>query len=86
VLKGRYRKSNQRGTGAKFMGLKSAECNFNPKERTYNPHFHLLVPSLKIAKTLIADWLDMWGTRYAHPNAQHYRKVENREYDLVEVI
>jgi plasmid rolling circle replication initiator protein Rep len=35
------------------MGIKSLECNFNPKTRTYNAHFHFIVPSKEIAEMLI---------------------------------
>lgn len=43
------KKQHQRGRGPKLIGIKSLECNFNPSTRTYNPHYHFIVPSWEIA-------------------------------------
>ena len=40
-IKDKHRKRYQRGKGIKLVGVKSLECNFNPKQRTYNPIFTL---------------------------------------------
>lgn len=38
----KHRKRYQRGKGNKLIGVRSLECNFNPKRKTYNPHFHII--------------------------------------------
>lgn len=85
-IKGKHSKRGERGTGTRIMGLKSLECNFNPIYRTYNPHLHLIVPDKETAELLINEWLEKWTTKYTHRDAQNYRKVEDKEKDLVEVI
>ena len=65
------------------------ECNFNPKTKTYNPHFHLIVPNKEIADLLKKEWLFQWkhSTKlFTSPKAQDIRKVENLERDLIETI
>jgi plasmid rolling circle replication initiator protein Rep len=42
-------KRHQREKGPKIIGIKSLECNFNPERRTYNPHYHVIVPNWEIA-------------------------------------
>jgi len=86
LIKGKHAKRCERGTGLKLIGIKSLECNFNPKSKTYNPHFHLLVPSLEMAEILIDEWLNLWTKKYTHRDAQNCRKVEDTEKDLIEVI
>ena len=85
-ITGKNNKKAERGTGEKLMGLKSLECNFSPITKTYNPHLHLIVPSEKMAETLIEEWLQKWPTKQAGRRAQHYRNVQDREKDLVEMI
>ncbi|MCC6412007.1 MAG: protein rep, partial [Saprospiraceae bacterium] len=89
LILNKYKKRNQRGMGIKLMGVKSLECNFNPVKRTYNPHLHLIVPNAEIAKTLVTEWQKLWNRgqkTLASPLAQHIRRVENVERDLVELI
>lgn len=86
LLKAKHAKRSERGTGQKLVGLKSLECNFNPKTKTYNPHFHLLVPSREMAEMVIDEWLRLWTKKYTHRDAQDCRKVEDTEKDLIEVI
>jgi hypothetical protein len=86
LINSKYRKQYQRNGGIKLMGLKTIECNFNPKNRTYNPHLHLIVPSEKIAELLVDEWLKKWTKKYTHRDAQHFRKVEDKEKDLIEII
>ena len=88
-IKERCKKRHQRGTGIKLIGVKSLECNFNPKTKTYNPHFHLIVPNKEIADLLKKEWLFQWkhSTKlFTSPKAQDIRKVENLERDLIETI
>ncbi|MBN2639420.1 MAG: protein rep [Bacteroidales bacterium] len=80
------KKRHQRGKGPKLVAIKSLECNFNPYKRTYNPHFHILVPSIEVAEIVLQEWLRTWTGKYAQLIAQKIRKVEDRERDLIEVV
>lgn len=89
IIKNRCKKRHQRGKGIQLIGVKSLECNFNPQLRTYNPHFHIIVPSKEIAELLKKEWMLQWnkkGEIHCSPKAQHIRKVENLERDLIETI
>ena len=86
MIKDNYRKGNLRGTGIKLIGVKSLECNFNPKAKTYNPHLHLIVASKEIADILKSEWLSLWTCKWANSKAQRSRKVENTERDLIEIV
>jgi hypothetical protein len=83
---GKLKKQHQRGGGLKVMGIKSLECNFNPAKRTYNPHYHLIVPNEAVADALIYEWQKKWTTKYTYHKAQHKRRVWNMERDLIETI
>jgi len=87
-MKGRFKQRHRRGKMTKFIGVKSLECNFNPKEKTYNPHYHLIVPNLEIATALMVEWQRVWNTKQklARPYGQHKRRVNNLEVDLIEVV
>jgi hypothetical protein len=82
----KHRKRYKRGKGIELKGIKSLECNFNPERKTYNPHLHLIVENKEMADILIADWLQYWGPKWTAKIAQHSRKVENTERDLIEII
>jgi len=89
IIKNRCKKRHQRGKGIKLIGVKSLECNFNPKRKTYNPHFHIIVPTLEIAQLLKREWMLQWNktnTLHCSYKAQHIRKVESLERDLIETI
>ena len=62
------------------------ECNFNPVAKTYNPHFHLIVPNKIIADILVKEWLMLWTNKYTYSKAQNVRKVDNLEATLIEII
>jgi plasmid rolling circle replication initiator protein Rep len=62
----RNRKQALRGKGIKLVGLRSLECNYNPKKRTYNPHLHLLVPDKETADIIVSEWLSTWTTKFTH--------------------
>lgn len=85
-IKAKHQKRGVRGKGKKLMGLKTIECNFNATYKTYNPHLHLIVPDKATAELLVEEWLDIWTSKFTHRDAQHYRRIENREKDLVEII
>lgn len=89
----RLKKRHQRGKGIKAMGIKSFECNFNPIAKTYNPHYHLIVPSKEIAILLINEWLKTWKpkdgkrkTFYTSRKGQDMRPANTLDSDLVETI
>lgn len=86
----KYRKRNQRRKGIALAGIRSLECNFNPQRRSYNPHFHIIVPSYEIAKILIDEWVMLWketnGTKWTTRAAQNMRKVQDLERDLIECV
>jgi len=89
LIKDRCKKRHQRKKGIKLIGIKSLECNFNPIRKTYNPHFHIIVPNKEIALLLKKEWMLQWNkTSVIHtsPLAQHIRKVKNLERDLIETI
>ena len=87
LIKGAERKRYSRGKGIKLMGIKSLECNLNPKTRTYNPHFHLIVPNKETTDLLVNEWLKKWTKKHTLRNGQFYRPVKkNCTEDLVEVI
>jgi plasmid rolling circle replication initiator protein Rep len=85
----KYKKRYQRGNSIKLIGVKSLECNFNPKTQTYNPHLHLIVADKETAELLIKEWLLIWnqkGLFYASRKAQDMRKLYNAETGLIEII
>ena len=85
----KYNKRHQRNKGIKLVGIKSLECNFNPIKKTYNPHFHIIVPNKDIATILMNEWLyycNRKGSFWASKKAQDMRLVTNNETVLVEVI
>lgn len=89
LIVNKYKQRNKRNTGKKIIGIKALECNFNPDRKTYNPHFHLVVPDKETADILITEWLyycNRKGKFRASPKAQLAIKVENNEDVLMEVI
>lgn len=90
----RCKKRHQRGKGIKLVGIKSLECNFNPLTKTYNPHYHIIVPNKEIAELLKKEWLIRWRPKdksvyrykFTSPNAQDIRPVDNLELALIETI
>ena len=85
-IKDKYRKWHSKGKSIKFVGLKSFECNYNPVAKTYNPHFHLIVPDEPTAKLIVQEWLKYWGYKTANRLGQDIRKVTNPEKCLIEII
>lgn len=85
-IKDKHRKRWQRHNGRKLKGVRSLECNFNPKAKTYNPHLHLIVDSKETAEILISDWLKKWKTGGTNKHAQHMKEIYNAESGLIEII
>jgi len=94
LIHNRCKKRYQRGKGIKLIGVKSLECNFNPIKKTYNPHFHLIVPSKEIAVLLKKEWLKQWRPKnknvyrykFTRPKSQDIKSVYNLESALIETI
>lgn len=86
LIKQKYYKRHQRGKGTLLIGVKSLECNFNPIKKTYNPHFHIIVASKEIGDMLKMEWMKLWTSKNTYHKAQHIRKVESMEHDLIETI
>lgn len=94
LIKDRCNKRHQRGKGINLIGVKSLECNFNPIKKTYNPHFHLIVPSKEVAELLKTEWIKQWRPKnrneyrykFTNPAAQHIESVYNLETALIETI
>lgn len=85
-IKDRNHKRQKRGTGIKLVGVRSLECNFNPVSRTYNPHYHIIVPDKETAIQLKKDWLNIWTKKHCAPWCQDIRKVSSVEGSLIEII
>jgi len=83
---GKYRKKYLRGRGIRLQGIRSLECNFNPEKRTYNPHFHVIVPDQEIANILIREWLQCSKKGWTGPKAQKKSKVHNNQLALIELV
>jgi len=85
----KYRKRKQRGKSPMLMGIRTLECNFNPKKGTYNPHFHVIVENDETAQILIDEWLNLWRSNkrlYASRKGQDMRPIKDLQQDLIEVI
>ena len=85
----KLKKRHQRDKGIKIMGIKSLECEFNPVEKTYNPHLHLIVASKEISETLRREWVQTWKARdkrFVVWKAQKSEAVYNLDGALVEII
>jgi hypothetical protein len=87
TIREKLKKRHQRGKGMKIMGVRSLESNFNPTYRTYNPHFHLILPDLPTAITLQTEWINYWGdVRICEPEAQKNKTINNISWQLRETI
>lgn len=86
LIKDQQKKRHQRGKGIQLIGIKSLECNFNPKTRTYNPHFHLIVKNKETAELITKEWLKKWTLKFTSPKAQFSRPVKDTTRDLIEII
>ncbi|MBS1684468.1 MAG: protein rep [Bacteroidetes bacterium] len=75
-----------RGTEIRLIGVRSLECNFNPKTRTYNPHFHLIVATKEMGEIFIREWLEQCTKDFAVSWAQKSVKVKDPERSLIEVV
>jgi len=85
----RHKKRAERKTEEKIYGLWSLESNFNPVALTYNPHIHMILPSLKAAQAFRRDWMEYWqlkGVKISR-KGQKYRAVKKDvKKDLIEIV
>lgn len=81
-----YNKRNLRGRGPKLAGVYSIESNFNPKKRTYNPHFHIITKDEYTAKIILSEWLKRSKNKRVDIEAQKLEKVYNKSSALIEII
>jgi hypothetical protein len=67
-----------------LKGLRKLECNYNNEEKTYNPHFHILVNSRSVAMWLKMSWLTFDHRRSR--KAQDVQKVNDIDKSLLELM
>lgn len=75
IIKKRMYQRFKRGKGGQPIGIWSLECNFNPLEKCYNPHFHFIFPDVETAEVFVAEWLDLWTKKYASYKGQDIRPL-----------
>lgn len=83
---GTYNKRHLRGRGPKLAGVYSIESNFNPKARTYNPHFHIITKDEYTAQILLAEWLKRSKNNRVKRVSQDIKPVFNKSSALTELI
>lgn len=89
----RCKKRHQRGKGIKVMGIKSLECNFNPKLKLTTPLSYYSTKQ-SYSPTIKKEWLiqnrptdpKAYKYKYVSPKAQDIKKIEDLDHQLVEVI
>ena len=92
LIVSKYTARQRRGKAKQLSGIRVMESNFNVIKRTYNVHFHLLVPNEEIADIFINEWLAIWSRKniahckYVYFKAQDKRPVWNRTKGLREVL
>lgn len=82
----KFRRWHLKGRSIKLIGIKSLECNFNQYEKTYNPHFHIIVPNVGTGNIIIQEWCKYWGYKIAYRGAQDNKIIDNLQGALIEVI
>lgn len=88
-IRNRCDQRHRRGKGPKLIGIQSLECNFNPKSKTYNPHFHILCATKEIAEIIKKEWIELWNRgekKLVVHFAQKIKKVTNTEKEIIETI
>lgn len=85
-IKEKYKKRYQRGKGQNIVGLRSLECNFNPKALTYNPHLHIILKHKENVNDLIDEWCKDKTKGVASHGNQVYRRIWDNEGTLIETV
>jgi len=82
----KHRKRHQRGKGVKLVGVKSLESNYNPKAKTYNPHFHIIVQTKEMADIIVQEWRNRARRGYVRLSGQKIKKIWDVNKCLIEII
>jgi hypothetical protein len=85
-IKNRLRQRHYRGNGAKFEAIRTLECNFNPINNTYNPHFNYIVPCRSIAIALRNEWAKEWSKDKVNFWVQYIKRIDSNDKALIECI
>lgn len=97
IILRKLRRKHKNGNGPKISGIRCLESNYNPIKKTYNPHFHILIPDKETGELIKKEWCSLWNRRYkksrnwkkdvlAAPKQQVNVKVTNTIEDYIEVI
>jgi len=87
ILNGNSKDVARGKTPIKLIGFSSMECEFNPDKRTYNPHFHIIVPNKAIADKLVNYWFGKAKIKgLIDRKAQHSVQIRDKEKTLKEII
>ena len=88
----KYRKRASRGKGFRLIGIRSLECTYNPKDDTYHPHFHFVLPNKEIALAIQSEWMKegrkLWGVKAISQAGQHCKRAKGGDVEkaMVEAI
>jgi hypothetical protein len=64
--------------GITLKGIRKFECNYNPKEDTFNPHFHLIAGGTACEILLLKSlWLNQYTSEVATAKAQDIRVAKD---------
>jgi hypothetical protein len=64
--------------GITLKGIRKFECNYNPKEDTFNPHFHLVAGGTACEMLLLKSlWLNQYNAEVATVKAQDIRVAKD---------
>lgn len=72
----RIRKNLAKSYGMKLQGIRKLECNYNPKTKTFNPHFHLLIKGKDVSQQVRSLWLSQFPEETSN-EAQDIRPANN---------
>ena len=62
--------------GFKLKGIRKLEINYNLKQDTYNPHFHIITDGLQHAAYFLHEWLKK--NPYSDDHAQDIRRADHK--------
>lgn len=90
----RLKKRSQRKKNVKLIGIKSFECNYNPKTNAYNPHFHIIIDNYNNAELIKNEWLKYFSKSnkgknrniYASHKAQDLTSIMKNKKSIIEAI
>lgn len=64
----------------KPIGIRKLECNYNLKDNTYNPHFHIIINGLHEAATLRYYWIAI--NTYVTKDYRVIQNADDRAQDI----